>query len=70
MRDMSSIVLADSIQIHALQTGTVAIKEHQRNGNGDHAGGLLELVRRGPTLYVPSHDREAVARLMNSEVAA
>jgi hypothetical protein len=48
----------------------VAIKEHQRNGNGDHAGGLLELVRRGPTLYVPSHDREAVARLMNSEVAA
>jgi hypothetical protein len=34
MHDMSSILLASHIRIHALQTGSVAIKEQQRKGDG------------------------------------
>lgn len=34
MHDMSSISATQSVRIHALQTGRVAIKERQRNGRG------------------------------------
>jgi len=43
MHDMSSISPASDIRIHALQTGTVAIKELQRNGQGRENSSLLRV---------------------------
>ena len=43
MHDMSSISLTSGIRIHALQTGTVAIKELQRNGQGREKRSLLRV---------------------------
>jgi N-acyl homoserine lactone hydrolase len=40
---MSSISLNSNIHIHALQTGTVAIKEQQRNGGGGDRNSLLKV---------------------------
>jgi N-acyl homoserine lactone hydrolase len=40
---MSSISLPGSIRVHALQTGTVAIKEHQRQGSGGDKNRLLRV---------------------------
>jgi glyoxylase-like metal-dependent hydrolase (beta-lactamase superfamily II) len=34
MRDMSSISLPNGVRVHAIQTGTVSIKELQRDGRG------------------------------------
>ena len=43
MHDMSSISPTNDIRIHALQTGTVAIKELQRNGQGRDKSSLLRV---------------------------
>jgi glyoxylase-like metal-dependent hydrolase (beta-lactamase superfamily II) len=43
MYDMSSISQTNGIRIHALQTGTVAIKELQRNGQGREESSLLRV---------------------------
>jgi N-acyl homoserine lactone hydrolase len=43
MHDMSSISLNHDIRVHALQTGTVAIKELQRNGRGRPRRNLLRV---------------------------
>ena len=43
MHDMSSISITSDIRIHALQTGTVAIKELQRNGEGRAKSSLLRV---------------------------
>jgi N-acyl homoserine lactone hydrolase len=43
MYDMSSISLRDEIRVHALQTGTVAIKELQRDGAGRAKSSLLRV---------------------------
>ena len=43
IRDMSSISLASNIRVHALQTGTVAIKEQQRHGDGRDKNSLLRV---------------------------
>lgn len=43
MHDMSSITLNRDIHVHALQTGTVAIKELQRNGRGRPHRNLLRV---------------------------
>ncbi len=40
---MSSISLANNIRVHALQTGTVAIKEQQRSGRGGERNSLLRV---------------------------
>jgi N-acyl homoserine lactone hydrolase len=41
---MSSISITDNIRIHALETGTVAIKELQRNGNGREKNSFLRVL--------------------------
>jgi N-acyl homoserine lactone hydrolase len=43
MHDMSSISLDNHIRIHAIQTGTVAIKELQRDGGGREKQSLLRV---------------------------
>jgi N-acyl homoserine lactone hydrolase len=43
IHDMSSILLANGIRIHAIQTGTVAIKQLQRNGEGRSRRNLLRV---------------------------
>jgi N-acyl homoserine lactone hydrolase len=40
---MSSILLASGIRVHAIQTGTVSIKELQRNGGGRARRSLLRV---------------------------
>ena len=43
MHDMSSISLDSGIRIHALQTGTVAIKQRQRDGGGREKQNLVRV---------------------------
>ena len=43
IHDRSSILLANGIRIHAIQTGTVAIKQLQRNGEGRSRRNLLRV---------------------------
>jgi N-acyl homoserine lactone hydrolase len=43
MHDMSSIALSNNIRIHALQTGSVAIKEQQRQGDGGDKNSVLRV---------------------------
>jgi glyoxylase-like metal-dependent hydrolase (beta-lactamase superfamily II) len=41
---MSSISLTSNVRIHALQTGTVAIKERQRTGDGGDRSSILRVL--------------------------
>jgi N-acyl homoserine lactone hydrolase len=54
MRDISSISPLNNIRVHAVQTGTVAIKEQQRKGGGGDTNSLLRvLADRGWTKPLP-----------------
>jgi glyoxylase-like metal-dependent hydrolase (beta-lactamase superfamily II) len=43
MHDMSSISLTNGVRVHAIQTGTVAIKQLQRDGGGRSRRNLLRV---------------------------
>jgi N-acyl homoserine lactone hydrolase len=54
MHDMSSIALSSGVRIHAIQTGTVAIKDVQRSGESKGARSVVRvLAARGWTEPLP-----------------